>query len=294
MTNSIGAVSVRSGHVGIWAHDVNEGLKRATHDAVVRTLSYNRFVMRLDRDTLERHGKGAIGSDFCRDHHEGHNGDLHVRVHSYGRSTEVDFFVVPQYPQGTWERMGAYNQRRCIVHAFELAKAAVSLGYEFQDGRFHGNVGATLELRTIRNCMVRPRESLAALEKFNAGWTSKRFKRDASGWPCESEYNSCSRSRHPGVRAGDTVYAVEKGRLIRGTACPNMNDMWWMETGIGEIWPRQTMLLDPEIPTRPTRDQSNRRKRLVEELTKSIETKNYRRVARIATVLEREEPCPAQ
>jgi hypothetical protein len=279
----IGSVFVTPGTVQIWSDDVGDEINRATLKAVVGALEYDcRMVMRIDQYIKKRY------KTLSQDHFEGFNGELKVNAQRSGCHAGIEFFVEPRYPGYSWDRMSPYQRRLVMVHARRLVLTAIRLGYEFQDRRHNHHVATDPTHLAIRDGMLCPQLS-DPLDQFNATWGKDRFKRDESGWPCESEYllpcwvnqdNECA-------RVGTIVYVVHNGRLLRGKAYPNMNGSWRVETGAGDVWFKR-MTTDPDVPTRPTRDQSNHRKRLTEELEKAIKEKLYKRVAQIATVLERE------
>jgi hypothetical protein len=267
--------------------DVDNHWNRTILAKCVATLQRRGFSMRQDQEVLSNY------PSLARDHWEGKKGDLKVKCSRGGRHVEVEMFG-PGGENGGPYRFARFaslprsTQLLCIVILHRIARMLGGLGFAF-DGQYRGGsapVPVTLRTvsRTVRDATLSP------LETFNSIWGSTRYQRDESGWPTEAEYlHPCwINDGNRGVRVGSTVYFIHKGRLLRGVAYPNMNGMWWVDTGAGRIWPQGGMLLSPDVPTRPNRDQSCRMKRLREELDKAVKTEAWKRVESIGRALQME------
>lgn len=274
-------------HLGAWTDEVDNYENRKILARFVSILRQIGFAMRLDREIAEHY------PTLSRDSWEGSHGDLVAKCRRRGRCIELDIFG----PGG--ENGGPHQYRRlsflprssqllCIVILHRLAKMLYGLGFAF-DGQYRGwgSPNVPVSLLTVRDA-VREAE-LAPLDYFNATWGLKRYQRDDSGWPTEKEYlHQCwLYDGNRGVRVGTTVYVIHKRRLLRGIAYPNMNGMWWVDTGAGRIWPRNGMLLAPDVPSHPTRDQSGQAQRLREELDKVVKAESWKRVEDIGRTLRR-------
>lgn len=274
-------------HLGAWMDEVDDQWNRTILAKCVATLQRRGFAMRQDQEVLSNY------PSLARDHWEGKKGDLKVKCSRGGRNVKVELFG-PGGENGGPHQFARFaslprsTQLLCIVILHRLAKMLGGLGFAF-DGQYRGfgSAPVPVTLRTVRDT-VRD-AALSPLETFNSTWGSTRFHRDASGWPTESEYlHQCwINDGNRGVRVGSTVYAVHKGRLLRGTAYPNMNGMWWVDTGVGRFWPQRGMLQSPDVPTRPTRDQRDQGKRLREELKKATEAQNWKGVEAIGRTLRK-------
>jgi hypothetical protein len=261
--------------LNIWADKVVESRSRSVLAKCVSLLKRRGFTCRLDQEVAEHH------PIISRDYWEGKKDDLEFRVHTGGRCVQFEFFLTgTRYPAGNkLARMQKAMEMETIVHMKRLIVLVETLGYSFIE-HSRSEVRAEPTLLSVANAMrdTRPR---TPLERFNHHWTASRFERNETGWPTAKELSGYRKLPYA---PGCLVYTRCKGRLVRGRAYPNMNEIWYVDTGAGDVW-FEWMALDADVPRRPERIIPGQFKRLQEELAKEIATKSWRRVETLGRVL---------
>ena len=121
---------------------------------------------------------------------------------------------------------------------------------------------------------------ITALATIAAGYAESWHTDKALGRPTwGQDYNRKSRDGFL-LEHGATVWTTDnKGRLIRGTAFYNINNMWWVVIGPYGLLNRACHEIYAEQPDdlRRKRNGRERRNRLERELAAAVSTHNYRR-----------------
>lgn len=295
-------IAPRAGHLaihdttfGIWDEDVDDGMKQVLRH-VLAVLHAQGFEVVRDPETEERHP--SIANDYWR----GRRGDLRFRVSLGGRHVEVMGYQElnlsnpngGEYDFGKYQRMPRAMQLACTATLTVLARELGKHGYGWKKPGIVGRPVAGRPLALfVRDEMLghRRAERRTPLEAFNERWGWDRFgERDENGFMAEKEYRSWNGGRDgDGVvmRAGDTRYFYEGGRLMRGTVYPDANGSWMVAAGGVYLQVQQAQLFDCD-PTRTRRRYvPGQPARVHKELAAAVEKKDYPRAAVLASVLER-------
>lgn len=282
-------------HLGIWDEweDHSGPAMKRILARMVAHLKGRGFAMSLDRT------KSHLTS-IAKYYWYGRRGDLELTVELSGRHTALEFFqnLNGENPNGgrydfnKLRRMNRTMRLECIVELYKAAQAAQALhGYQLKARNGFRDRDVPITLTTVRD-LAEQRHG-TPLEDFNEGWGSDRFERDETGWPSAKElasWRSKDRDGRP-VFTGATKFYRHRGRLVRCTALPNMNDMWRVDVnGVPLTWVHATKLFECEHPERePRRYFPDHRDRLEKVLATAVERKDFFRVSRIAAELAR---CP--
>lgn len=127
-------------------------------------------------------------------------------------------------------------------------------------------------------------------ERMEAIQQEAEFERDETGWPCAKELRRSKDRDGLPVFTGATKFYRHRGRLMRCTAYPNMNDMWRLDVnGTPLMWVHATELFECEHPERePRRYFADHKDRLEKVLAKAVDQRHFFRVSQIGAALARE------
>lgn len=187
----------------LWLKHADDPLMQCYQRRVLAHLRKRGFRVQHDREIKRRYP--ALGPD----HHEGRKGALEVKVERSGRCLELSFFqnVVFENPHGgrydfaRLAKMPYLVRKRYELERDLLAQALADIAPFVKDTKLSG--AALIQAR---------RESLNTFQR-----------RDMYASPPEP-YNACGAM----IADGDTVYFRHNGRLLRGVAFHNINNMWWV------------------------------------------------------------------
>ena len=303
----MGTINFFDTHLSTWEEAVDEPAMHAVlRDVISRLVHHRGFKFQQDPHTLKHY------PSLAKSHFYGRKGDLECSANTCGRVVEFDFFQNVanidhpnggQYCSGKFRRMPSTMQLQCAVELAHVLRKFVELGYVL-DGHRQGIINTDL-LAVLRHAQGRSDEDdpLAAFNRqhnFESDWKrGGRYQCDPSGWPAESEY-LCWPSRDRGgnpIRSGDVVYVRHHGRLFRGIARPNMNDMWLVISPATASAPAEVVceqarcLFRCEAPDQePRRLVPGQDERLERELRRAVQRLDFHRVATLATVLARRAP----
>ena len=286
-----GTIRVVGTEVSVWEEPCDEKGMRVVFRQLLGTLHARGFALERDPRTVRNYPTIA---DW---HYVGRKGDLWVTVETCGRTASAEFFQERnvqnknggRYDHNKFERLPRDLRLLCVVEMGALVRKALGLGYRWPErAQYGGEVLASSVLRCAEGRYL----DQTPLGRFNRQWQPDRFKRDETGWPAESEYNSwhCygSEDGHS-VRNGQAVYfRDQKGRLGRCVAHREINGGLALSThGVPHWWPNLDVWVS--YPGGPRKFCKDHRVRLEQELKKATEAKVWRRVAVLARELERED-----
>lgn len=292
----VGTIGVYHTSINVWEDKVDDDGMRIVLKGVLSRLRTRGFRVMRDPDVAKNYP--SIASKYWY----GHKREVEVCVECFGRHLKVEFF---QEVENVDNRNGGYYvldkfsklpRRLRIPFVVEMAAVVEKLltfGYELTAEQLPPNAWpASLPAAVLRMAEDGPLDD--PLAEFNRHWTSDRFRRDHSGWPCESEYASCGYDRdRDGVpmRNGDTRYFRYAGRLQRGTVYTNMNNMWQVRYGGSVTYLASHELFACERPDlEPRRLVPQQEERLKRELKKHVEASNFQRVEALARTLQKLAP----
>lgn len=298
-----GTINFFDTHIGAWETDVNFEAVRRRLRAVLGRMVRRGFRVSLDSEVASN--RLAISAS----RYVGRKGDLEFAARAAGRMFQIEFFQNVanvdnrnggRYCSEKFARMPRTMQLACAVEMSHVLQKLVALGYVLE-GRRQGIVSTDL-LSVLRHAQGRTDEG-DPLAEFNRRWSFEsdwerggRYERDESGWPSAKEYGRWPATDRDGlpIVSGETMYCRRAGRLFRGVARPNMNDMWILIAN-GECAHVQARQLfrcaDPAAE--PRRLVPGQLKRVRDELSKALEAQSYRRVEALARVAARLPPVEA-
>lgn len=281
-------------HLGIWDEweDRSELAMRNVLARMVTHLKGRGFTLSFDRQHSHL-------TRIAKYYWYGRRGDLELTLSLCGRATTLEFFqnLNVKNPNGgrydfnKLRRMNRTMRLECIVELYKAAQAAQDLyGYPLTSRNGFRRSDVPITLMSVRDLAEQRKGT--PLEDFNAGWGSDRFERDETGWPSVKELR-CWRSKDRDgipVFTGATKFYRHRGRLMRCTAYPNMNDMWRVDVnGTPLMWVHATELFECEHPERePRRYFADHKDRLEKVLAKAVEQRHFFRVSQIGAALARE------
>jgi hypothetical protein len=284
-----GTINLYSSYVAAWDKELDEPGMQAVYMDMLRFMHGRGWTIRADPDCVKNHRSISKWTRL------GRKGDLEAVIHVCGVQCEVELFqnvanvdnqYGGRYCTGKFGKMPRRLRIPCAVELGAIVRAFEAMGYAP-----NGRNGFT---RTDNLHVLRRAEddfsALTPMDRFNRVWGSDRFKRDESGWPVVSEYDSCHDNRDRDgkpVRNGQTKYARIRGRLMRGTVYTNMNSMWQLCYGGSVTYLSSWELFDCDHPeTEPRRMVAGQKDRLRAELEKAMKREDYKRVERLARMLE--------
>lgn len=243
--------------------DPRDAAIEAMHVRVIRHLRARGFVIHPDRDVpkLIRNG-----------HHIGGKGDLRVYLECWGRRISIEFYqeLVTQNANG-----GRYDFDKRQKMPYLIGKQ-----YELERTKLAAALGLSLELETRGRGMPFIEKSRRDLCAFQGRDMYARIK----------DYNArCADGTL--LQDGDTVYWRDErdGRLRRGQAWHNINNMWWVLLPCGDVRNVPAFLLAhrDHIELKPGRwfPSERRVKRLHALKQSAVEAENYERAAELRDVL---------
>lgn len=268
-------INLHDTSVGIWQDDANDPTFRSDiYAGILRLFRRRGWKVAADPRILKHH------RCLSPDHRIAARSDMRAEVSFSGRHIEITFW------SETWPMVNQNGRRydfdkraklafleRCRVDA-ETAKILEWVGSR-----------ASVSIKT-RGQKVEP-GGLTAMEfvqqRYAEGWHNDK----ALGRPvCTQIYNS--KSCDEGVVEHDSTvwFADRKGRICRGVALYNINNMWWIITGryglenkgSHDIYVRQPADL------RSKQNATARQKRLEAELAAAIRRCDFKRAELVKTI----------
>lgn len=285
---SQGTINFFETHVSAWEEHVTEAVLDRFRSVLARLRDQRGFRIGQDQSVHKLIRKG---------YYFGRKGDLEFHAECSGRMISIEFFqnLNVENPNGgrydfrKFTRMPRTMQLACVVEMSHVLRKLLELGYVFEGTR-QGITSAEL-LPVLRHAQGRTDEG-DSLARFNRAWTNHRYERDESGWPSAREvryWPGKDRDGRP-IVSGETMYCRHKGRLYRGVARPNMNDMWILISHGRDIHVHATALFRCDDPAaEPRRLVPKQAERVRAELEKALKANAYDRVetlARVARALE--------
>lgn len=267
--------------VGIWQDDANDPtFKTEIFDGLIRHLRARGWTVHRDAEVHKRF------RSLSRSHRLAKKGNLHASIKISGRHIEFKCWAE------TWQKTNR-NGHRYDFDKRERLGYLDRLRLELEERRITAWLSARATVKVSCSNRAPSRGGLSALAYIEAGYAESWHSDKALGRPvCHYDHNRKSRDGHL-LEHGSTVWTTDRtGRLIRGTAFYNINNMWWVVTGsyaldnkaCHEIYAKQ-----PE-DLRRKRNERERRLRLEKELASAVSRHNYRRAETLNRILFADQP----
>lgn len=271
-----------------WEHQ----FKKDVFARIVQTLNRLGWKLVIPDEKIK-----SYGMPFARSFRYCVKGDLKADLRISGRCIELKFFQSVNTPdrsdnEGRYQRELEYHMpylvrlemirtrntiRRYLCNVF----TDYIFDSETHDGRNkkRGITGLTaleyLEACYKSNC------------HFKGDWADYKNKNSISG--LASCFNRNRKSAEGALlEHGQRVFFFDtKGRIKTGIAYYNINNMWWVASGKYAVTNMASFELHVELPEnhRVKRNDGKRRKRLEEELSKSIAEHNFERSCTLRDIL---------
>lgn len=265
-------VRIHDTHIGIWQGDPNDPSFRAEiYAPLLNALKRRGWAINADPEILKHYRL------LSPDRRLAARGNLRAEIGISGRAVEVKFWAE------TWP-LDNPNGRR---YDFDKLKRM-----EYLDRlRVRLEFRRTVEwLETLAPVTVKADapESMPALERIERRYRESWHSDKNLGRPvCKYAYNGTSKDGQRIEHAATVWYADCKGRIGRGTAYYNINNMWWVTPNQFEL----VNLSSGEIYTAPPqnlrvkRNERQRRARLEGELAAAVRRMDFRRAETLRNIL---------
>ncbi|MDB5618542.1 hypothetical protein [Tardiphaga sp.] len=269
-------INIYDSHIGIWQDNAQDASFRSdVYAALIRTMRARGWSIKLD-PRIHR-------SQRCisPNHREGARGTLRCEIEITGRVVKVEFWstTAPQINRNG--RRYDYDKMRRMSHID-------SLRVELEFRRI------TRWLETLAPVKVKrsPDRDMPAMQRIEARYAESWHKDKALGRPTWSSDGQRKSADGALLEHGQIAWLTDyKGRIIRGTAYYNLNNMWWAVAG-GELFNRGShefyTQAPPDLLTK--RNDRARRSRLEAELSVAVQRMDFRRAQTLKTILFGEAP----
>jgi hypothetical protein len=264
------SIRIHDATIGIWQDNPNDPtLRTDVYGELIRQMRARGWSVHQNPDVRRRHSCLSPTSRL------GAWGTLRCGIRVNGRVVEVEFWstTAPQinrhgrkYDFDKLRRMHPMDKRR-----LELEFRRITTWLE------------TIAPVTVTRTIERDMAPMARIEKdYAESW----HKDKALGRPhWRSDYNR--QAKDGLLEQGQTVWMVDrKGRIFRGKAFYNLNNMWWVIAG-GQLHSEScgSLYLSPPQDLRTKRNERARRGRLESELATAVQRMNYLRAETLKKIL---------
>lgn len=265
------AIRIHDAHLGIWQEnpqdptfrsDVYEGLLRLMKRRGWK-FSADPYVLRHFRSLSQNQRLGELGTLRCA-------------IQISGRAVEVDYWSETALQSNLNGRRYDYDRMRRMHH---LDRLRVELEYR----------RATAWLEAIAPVEVSRSadRDMPALDAIAKSYADSWHKDKVLGRPvCEYDHNRTAADGDL-LEHGQTVWFPDsKGRIVRGTAYYNINNMWWVVAG-GSLYKEASRSLygRPPAELRVKRNARARRARLEDELALATRRMQFLRAETLKHIL---------
>ncbi|KLK91382.1 hypothetical protein AA309_19975 [Microvirga vignae] len=264
--------------IGIWQDDPNDPtFEREIYGGLNRLLRDLGWTVGQDPKVHKRHRILSPQNRLAK------RGDLRAKIRITGRAIEVTVWAETwpidnpngrEYDFGKLARMTYLDRLR-----FRL---------------LHRRIAAWLQERAIVAIAAPGRSELpsvggiTAAEYIARDYAASVHKDKELGRPVPRYAYNCTSRDERTIEHGSKVWFLDrKGRICRGTAFYNINNMWWVVVGaygLRNLATHEILVEKPE-GLRVKRNERARRERLEAELSKAVIAMNFERAATLRRVL---------
>lgn len=274
-------VRLHDTRLGIGQEDPNDPtFKTEIFDGVIRLLRSRGWTVTRDPHT-HKHFRSIL-----RCHRLARKEALHASLQVCGRSIEFECWAE------TWQKVNS-NGHRFDFDKRQRFDYIDRLRLELEERAVIAWLAGRAEVKVSRS---RPSPSTGAITArafIEAGYAESWHKDKVLGRPTwGQDYNRKSRDGFL-LEHGATVWTTDKkGRLIRGSAFYNINNMWWVVTGPYVLLNRACHEIYAQQPEdlRRKRNGRERRNRLERELARAVSNHDYRHADVLKRIIFGDEP----
>jgi len=264
-------IRIHDASIGIWQDDARDASFRSDVYAVlIRKMRARGWSIKRDRHVHRHH------RCISPDHRMGARGTLCCSIEITGRVVKVEFWSITA-PQSN------RNGRRFDFDKMSRMHHLDCLRVELEFRRIIRWLEALAPVKVSRSLD----RDIPALQIIQAGYAESWHKDKDLGRP-NYTYDS-QRSSKDGalLEHGQTVWLADrKGRIVRGAAYYNINNMWWVVAG-GKLFNEGSHSIYAKQPAdlRAKQNARARRNRLEKELSISVERMDFRRAEILKRIL---------
>ncbi|MDX1194691.1 hypothetical protein GOL96_25470 [Sinorhizobium medicae] len=265
------SVNIHDSHLGIWQDDArDETLRSEVYAELIRRMRSRGWSIRRNPEVHHRHR--------CISHNYrlGARGTLRCEIELAGRTVKVEFWSTTAKQENRNGRRYDFNKLKRMA---KLDRLRVEL--EFR------RITAWLETLAPVKVERRDDQALPAMQRIKKRYAESWHKDKELGRPvCSYESNRKAKDGAL-LEQGQTVwFADHKGRIVRGTAYYNINNMWWVIAG-GKLFNEACFYLLTTAPLdlRTKHNERARRNRLEAELQIAVKRMDYRRAHVLKTII---------
>jgi len=264
-------VRIHDAKIGIWQSNAQDPSFRSdVYAELIRQMRRRGWSIRLDPRIHRNHRV------LSANHRLGARGTLRCAIAISGRVVELDFWsqTSPQI-----NRNGRRYDFGRMASMHQLDRLRIELEFK--------RICAWLETLAPITVSRSADRDIPAMERIAKSYAESWHSDKTLGRPiCKYEYN---RKAADGVllEHGQTVWFPDrKGRIARGTAYYNINNMWWVVAG-GQLFNEGSLSLFTAPPSdlRVKRNERARRTRLEDELALATRRMHFLRAEMLKRVL---------
>ncbi|NGO50485.1 hypothetical protein [Allomesorhizobium camelthorni] len=269
-------IRIHDAHIGIWQDNAQDpSFRREVYGGLIRQMRDRGWSIRSEPGVRHRH------RILSPDHRLGARGTLRCAIRVSGRVVEVDFWAV------TWPICNS-NGRRHDFDRMQRMRHIDRLRVELEFRRF------ITWLETLATAKVRrsAERDMAPIERIEKDYAESWHRDKVLGrptWSSDSQRKSQDGSL---LVHGQTVWLPDrKGRVVRGAAYYNLNNMWWVVAG-GQLLNEgsHSLFTAPPSDLRIKRNDRARRSRLEKELALAAGRMDFQRAHTLKMILFGGEP----
>lgn len=265
------SIIIHDSHIGIWQDDPRDDTFRSEiYGALIRQMRDRGWSIGRN-DQVHRHYRC-----LSPDRRVGARGTLLCDIEISGRVVKAEFWSTTAQQKNPNGRRYDFDKMKGMS---KLDRLRVEL--EFR------RIVAWLEGLAPVEVKRRDEQNLPPMSRIERGYAESWHSDKKLGRPiCKYDYNRKSADGHM-LEHGQTVWMPDrKGRIIRGTAFYNINNMWWIIAG-GALFNKGCFEIYAATPgdLRQKRNDRIRRKRLESELQIAVQRMDYRRAETLKTIL---------
>jgi hypothetical protein len=265
------SINIHDASFGIWQDNPHDPTFRTEiYAEMIRRMRSQGWSVRADRETRKRF------PTLSPDQREGAKGTLRFALEITGRVVKIEFWseTAPQI-----NSYGRYYDFDKLQRMSPQDAPRVELEFRRLIAWLQGIAPIDVNRTKERH--------LSALERIEKRYAESSHKDKQFGRPV-CKYDSNRKTADGGLlEQGQTVWFTDHGgRVLRGSAFYNINNMWWIVSG-GLLFNKGCRELFVSLPTdiRTKRNERARRNRLEKELQVAVQRMDFQRAHVLKTII---------
>lgn len=265
------SINIHDSHLGIWQDDArDETLRSEVYAELIRQMRGRGWSIHRD-PRVHQHYRCLSPNNRL-----GARGTLRCEIELAGRTVKVEF----------WSTTAKQENRNGRRYDFRKLKRMAKLDRLRVELEFRRIIAW---LQTVAPIKVERRDDhdLPPMKRIEKDYAESWHKDKELGRPVPSgDYNRKSKDGSLLEQGQPVWFADRKGRIVRGTAYYNINNMWWVIAG-GKLHNEACFYLLTKAPAdlRAKRNERARRNRLESELSVAVQRMNFRRAEILKTII---------